>query len=120
MHKKAIFIPLLLLVIQPNKTLGANNRYEQAKKEIEKVLKSPRNPIPDTIDGFYSSHNDEVNKLLKLVQEKSQVFYNLATSWNQNLDPNLTPYYAAGIAIIEQHYPNVDLWVEKSGADIKG
>ena len=39
MNKKAIFIPFLLLVIQPNRILSSAGNYDRAKEKIETILK---------------------------------------------------------------------------------
>ncbi len=118
MNKKVIFVPLLLLTIQPNKILGDASTYEQARKEIESVLAMPRSPIPGTIAGVWRSDDNEVDQLLNLVREKSEPYYTSHLALNKFVnnqevrDPNLTPYYRYGMAIIERYYPHVSKWID--------
>ncbi len=63
MNKKAIFIPLLLLAIQPNNILG--DRFNDAKKEIEQNLEGTQFwAIFPSVKEKYVSQNTQVRKLL--------------------------------------------------------
>ena len=62
MNKNAIFIPLMLLAIQPNKILGAaNDRYQRAK---EAISESGGSSSDTPLGGVYHSTNADVEHLL--------------------------------------------------------
>ena len=86
MRKNTIFVPLLLLAIQPSKTLradeilsDANNAFNEAKSRIENMYAYPHEweekfsaDFPTGIDGLYWSSNTQVNDLLELSLQKGE------------------------------------------------
>ncbi len=96
MNKKAIFIPFLLFVIQPNRILSADNRFEIAKKEIEDVMEGGG---PECLDYYGEkillSNDDEVQKLLDNCRSVT-----LGDNW----------YSIPCLAIITKHYHGI--WSE--------
>ena len=118
MRNKTLFIPVLLLLIaiQPNKILSADNRFDQAADELEWLSNESAHPVG--IEGIYRSNNPEVNQLLKKSREKALTWIELFQHRKvMNVDPNLTYHY--GLDIIDKHYPNEDLLIAPFTAEQK-
>ena len=117
MNKKAIFIPLLLLAIQPNKILSADGKFGQAERELEKQFGPKAHPrqLPTEIKGVYRSNDIEVDDLLEILREYSEKHNVFGEQ-----ESGYTPYFNKGLEIINQFYPNVSIFVEQVGGAIKG
>ncbi len=128
MNKKAIFIPVLLLALQPNnilgaagqpnKTLDADDRFNRAKTALESYL-AHHLGCPEFKKGAYVSDHPKVNLLLGIMNEN----LNETAAWWRcdELNGDTAPYHPGAIEIINTHYPDVPLHLENlSGANIKG
>ena len=109
MNKNTIFIPLLLLALQPNRMLGADN-YQQAKAKIDKVLAN-----------WWSAHPHFLHEGAKYESENAEVRL-LLDSCRTDMGEGRSDYLQECISIIKEHYPNAadELFIEQSGENIKG
>lgn len=109
MNKKAIFIPLLLLTLQPHRMLGADN-YRQAKAKIEKVL-----------DTWGSAHSHLLHEEQRYRSANTEVQL-LLDSCRTDMGGGRSDYLQECISIIREHYPNPadELYIEQAGENIKG
>ena len=113
MNKKAIFIPLLLLAIQPNRILSSAGNYDLAKEEIENAMKETDfrytlNYLNYHEHIFVSDlHDDKVKELLNSCRKVM-----VGENWYSNKCLN----------IIKKHYPGIEIKtvVEELGMATKG
>ncbi len=109
MNKNALFIPLILLAIQPNKIMGADDRYQETVEALNRrygtYARSSGKWLTVPTDRWeYSSDNDDVQRLL-----------------NEHVNRNLHPLNIIALRIIEWHYPEEEIkGVRMEGRGIKG
>ncbi len=113
MNKKAIFIPILLLAMQPNKILSADNTYEQAREAFKKaslIIEGGQHGMMGEstlmLRGkvFYSDH-PETQKLIDefvITDESGLTFYPL--KYNE---------------IFKRYYPNFKLKIREASVQYK-
>ena len=100
MNKKAIFIPFLLLVIQPNRILSSAGNYDRAKEEIETILEGQG--LRHSLNYFncnkqiFVSDSDDY-KVEELLNSCRKVM--VGENWYSN----------KCLGIIKKHYPGIEI-----------
>ena len=117
MNKKTIFISLLLLAIQPNKILGADNDFVKAKQELESYLNTAKefgdNPDISTV-GKFTSGSTDVDRLLEITRtsipdDKRESLRIIDAYLAGDGKAPDSYYYPRALDIIKRHYGDIDL-----------
>ncbi len=130
MRKITVFVPLLLLAIQPNKTLRAdailsdeNNAFNEAKARIENMYAYPHEwegkfsaDLPIGIDGLYWSNNPQVNELLELSLQKGEEARQGRTYSIFGWSDDRSTYFEYHIQAIKKYFPHEKIMIGSRAA----